>query len=166
MVPPLDHSHVRSFALSFTLLPCAVTHPLIFQQLPHSLQKHPGVPRSDALPQPARSPRPLRSLLTTDDCLLTTVSSRPLHPPSHGGTICPVIGLLGSSVIRETFPLVPVSKIEERTTGSTARLIQQLARDRRPGPLAIRGRHAALPFREKGRPGKASSVRLGSIVGP
>src|SRR5229473_6876177 len=30
-------------ALSFTLLPCAATHLLTSQQLPHSLQKHPGV---------------------------------------------------------------------------------------------------------------------------
>jgi len=97
---------------------------------------------------------------------LTTSSSFPLHPQPHGGTIGSVIGLSGSSVIRETFPLDPVSNIQERTTGSTARLIQQLARDRRPGPLAIRSRNPVPPFTEKGRPGKASSVRLGSIVGP
>ena len=149
-----------SFAIPFTLLPCAATHLPSFQSFPHSLQKHRGC-------TPERNPlSPCRSSLSP-----RTNPERPLHPQPHGGTISSVIGLSGSSVLRETFPLVPVSKIQERTTGSTARLIQQSARDRRPGPLAIRGRHPALPFLTKGlleggRPGKASSVRLGSIVGP
>lgn len=85
-------------------------------------------------------------------------TSFPLHPPPHGGTISSVT----RSLHRETFPLAPVSKIRERTTGSTARLIQQSAMDRRPGPLAIRRRNPVHVL----RPGKASSVRLGSIVGP
>ena len=153
-------------ALFFTLLPCAATHLPSFQSFPHSLEKDPGVPQSATHPRPCKVSLPLRSFLTTEDCLLTTSSSRPLHPWPHGGTICAVSGLSGSCVIRETFPLDPVSKIQERTTGSTARLIQQLARDRRPGPPAIRSRNPVPPFTEKGRPGKASSVRLGSIVGP
>ena len=103
--------------------------------------------------------------------------SEPLHLALHGGTISAPVSrltfgrlsgsrLATSRLARETFPLSPVSNSRERTTGSTARLIQQSARDRRPGPLAIRGRHPDL-FAEKGRPGKASSVRLGerSIVG-
>ena len=160
-------ANAPSFAVPSTLscpesllrgVPCAATHLPSFQSFPHSLQKQPGC-------TPESNPK-ISSPLAAGHRSPATSSSRPLHPPSHGGTICPVIDLAGSSVIRETFPFVPVSKIQERTTGSTARLIQQLARDRRPGPLAIRGRHPALPFAEKGRPGKASSVRLGSIVGP
>jgi len=126
--------------------------------------KTPGCAPEQNPPSPCKSTLYPRTKPMSLPAWLKT--SFPLHPRPHGGTIWSVIGLAGSSVIRETFPLVPVSKIEERTTGSTARLIQQLARDRRPGPLAIRGRHPALPFREKGRPGKASSFRLGSIVGP
>ena len=171
---PQDHSqsgtptktHVPSFGAFFTLLPCTATHLPSFQSFPHSLPKHWGCTSERISTSLGKASLPLRSLLTTEDCLLTTSSSRPLHPPPHGGTIWSVIGLSGSSVIRETFPPVPVSKIQERTTGSTARLIQQLARDRRPGPLAIGSRNPVPPFTEKGRPGKASSVRLGSIVGP
>src|SRR5882724_3078789 len=156
-------ANAPSFAVPSTLscpesflrgVPCAATHLPSFQSFPHSLQKQPGC-------TPESNPK-TSSPLAAGHRSPATSSSRPLHPPSHGGTICPVIDLAGSSVIRETFPFVPVSKIQERTTGSTARLIQQLARDRRPGPLAIRGRHPALPFTKKGRPGKASSVRLGS----
>ena len=88
--------------------------------------------------------------------------SEPLHLALHGETISASVSISA----RETFPLSPVSNSRERTTGSTARLIQQLARDRRPGPLAIRRRNPVPPFSQKGRPGKASSVRLGSIVGP
>ena len=90
---------------------------------------------------------------------LRTNPRRPLHPSSLGGTMTFV-----RSLARETFPLIPVSNSQERTTGSTARLIQQSARDRRPGPLAIRSRNPVHVL----RPGKASSVRLGerSIVGP
>jgi len=160
--------NVPSFAVPSTLscpesflrgVPRAATHLPSFQSFPHSLPKHRGC-------TPESNPK-ISSPLAAGHRSLTTSSSRPLHPWPHGGTIGSVIGLSGSSVIRETFPLDPVSKIQERTTGSTARLIQQLARDRRPGPLAIRGRHPASPFPEKGRPGKASSVRLGerSIVG-
>src|SRR5882724_9520431 len=147
-----------SFAVPSALVPCVATHLPSFQSFPHSLQEHPGC-------TPESNPK-ISSPLAAGHRSLATGSSSPLHPWPLGGTIGSVIGLSGSSVTRETFPLDPVSKIQERTTGSTARLIQQLARDRRPGPLAIRGRHPALPFREKGRPGKASSVRLGSIVGP
>jgi len=90
---------------------------------------------------------------------LRTNPRRPLHPWPLSGTISSVM-----SLPRETFPLLPVSNSRERTTGSTARLIQQSARDRRPGPLAIRSRNPVHVL----RPGKASSVRLGerSIVGP
>ena len=147
-----------SFAVLSAPLPSATTHVPSFQPFPHSLQEHPGC-------TPESNPK-ISSPLAAGHRSLTTSSSRPLHPQPHGGTICSVTGLSGSSVIRKTFPLVPVSKIQERTTGSTARLIQQLARDRRPGPLAIRSRNPVPPFSEKGRPGKASSVRLGSIVGP
>jgi hypothetical protein len=110
---------------------------------------------------------PNYSQLGTRPCKLLlsprTNPQRPLHPPSHGGTISFVTSSWAGNI-----PLPLVSKTTERTTGSTARLIQQSARDRRPGPLAIRGRHPASPFLEKGRSGKASSVRLGerSIVGP
>jgi hypothetical protein len=102
--------------------------------------------------------RPCKLLLSP-----RTNPQRPLHPPSHGGTISFVTSSWAGNK-----PLYSVSKTTERTTGSTARLIQHSARDRRPGPLAIRGRHPASPFLEKGRSGKASSVRLGerSIVGP
>ena len=86
-------------------------------------------------------------------------TSFPLHPPSRGGTMNSV-----KHSARETFPLLPVSNSQERTTGSPARVLQHVGQDRRPGPLAIRRRNPARPF----RPGKASSVRLGqrSIVGP
>jgi hypothetical protein len=127
-------------------------------------------PRAQSSHAFARSPWfPRTKPMTLPTCLKT---SFPLHPWPHGGTIFSVVGLSGSSVTRETFPLSPVSNYRERTTGSTARLIQQSARDRRPGPLAIRRRYPASPLfkekgRKKGRPGKASSVRLGerSFVG-
>ena len=148
-------ANAPSFAVPSTLLPCTATHVPSFQSFPHSLPKHRG-----CIPE-RNPPSPRKSSVSP-----RTNPERPLHPQPHGGTIGSVIGLSGSSVTRETFPLDPVSKIQERTTGSTARLIQQLARDRRPGPLAIRSRNPVPPFTEKGRPGKASSVRLGSIVGP
>ncbi len=163
LVPLLVHSCVRSFALFFTLLPCATTHLSSFQWFAHSLPKHPGcTPERN----PASSGRPFLTSLHPYFLASSSLTSFPLHQGPHGGTI----SLLTSSLRRETFPLSPVSNFRERTTGSTARLIQ--ARDRRPGPLAIRGRHPASDLfekkgREKGRPGKASSVRLGerSIVG-
>jgi hypothetical protein len=148
-----------------TLLPHPLTHLLPFQSLARSSQEHRGCavcasrtplrgtqernPPSTCKPtQPRRTnPRFMAPLLKT---------SFPLHPPSHGGTISPG---------EETFPFYPVSNTTERTTGSPARVIQHSARDRRPGPLAIRERHPASSFPH--RSGKASSVRLGerSFVG-
>ena len=49
-------SSLRSFALSFTFLPCAATHLLISQQLPHSLPKQPGCTPERA--RPSHSARP------------------------------------------------------------------------------------------------------------
>lgn len=161
LVPSPAHSPVRSCALSFTLsrsLQRANSQPFSFQWLAHSCTETPGcTPERN----PASSGRPFLTLLHPYFLAPCSLTSFPLHPGAHGGTISSVT----SSSHRETFPLVPVSNSRERTTGSTARLIQ--ARDRRPGPLAIRGRHPASPFSQKGRPGKASSVRLGerSIVG-
>src|SRR5262249_53742636 len=59
-------------------------------------------------------------------------TQEPLLPSPHGGTIF-LIGKHFRSPRCLTFP--------ERTTGSLARVIQ--ARDRRPGPLAIRSRNPA-----------------------
>jgi len=148
----------------FTLLPHPLTHLLPFQSLARSSQEHRGArfvhastrhSRAQAVlylqfhpASPGTNPRFMAPLLKT---------SFPLHPPSHGGTISPG---------EETFPFYPVSNTRERTTGSPARVIQRSARDRRPGPLAIRERHPASCFPH--RSGKASSVRLGerSFVGP
>jgi len=159
VVAPLRHSHslsrsfLHSFAVRGNSSPCfSITSALFAKTQGCTPVRNPSSPCKSAL-----SPRPETISMPPGH-----ITSFPLHPPSHGGTISFVI----RSLRRETFPLVPVSNSRERTTGSTARLIQQSARDRRPGPLAIRGRHPDL-FAEKGRPGKASSVRLGerSIVG-
>lgn len=96
-----------------------------------------------------------------------TYTSGALHLASLGGTISGAVCIS----IRGTIPLTPVSKFQERTKGSPLpRAIfgegpRRQARDRRPGPLAIRRRN---PASSVNRPGKASSVRLGerSIVGP
>src|SRR5579859_2003865 len=76
--------------------------------------------------------------------LTSALRFRALNPQSHCIWLCMVEQFQHqvsrstvSSLTRETFPLFPVSNSRERTTGSTARLIQQLAMDRRPGPLAI-----------------------------
>src|SRR5882757_83682 len=50
--PPRCHS----LALSFTLLPCAATHLLTSQQLPHSLPKQPGCTQERTAPEPALIP--------------------------------------------------------------------------------------------------------------
>jgi hypothetical protein len=130
-----------SFSLFCPLLPASQNNSISFQCFTHSLSKHPGYTYIDSSPCKLSSPP-------------RTNPQRPLHTASHGGTI----------FFAGNLPLFPVSNISERTTGSPARVIQQSARNRRPGPLAIRSRYPAIVH----RPGKASSVRLGqrSIVGP